>query len=115
MVSSRSIAAVKKRLQLLFVVCLLVGIGLRCTNAAHKVYWHDEVFTTIRVLGYSGSAIQEQVLEKTLVSAADLQAFQQFPEIRRWSDTWSALVSHPEHPPLFYLLERLWVGFLLRQ
>ncbi|MEO0394694.1 MAG: hypothetical protein AAF243_01755 [Cyanobacteria bacterium P01_A01_bin.137] len=110
MVSSRSIAAVKKRLQLLFVVCLLVGIGLRCTNAAHKVYWHDEVFTTIRVLGYSGSTIEEQVLAKNLVSAADLQAFQQFPEIRRWSDTWAALASHPEHPPLFYLLERLWVG-----
>ncbi|MEM9264247.1 MAG: glycosyltransferase family 39 protein [Cyanobacteria bacterium P01_F01_bin.13] len=110
MVSSRSIAAVKKRLQILFIVCLLVGIGLRCTNAAHKVYWHDEVYTTIRVLGHSGKSIEEQIWAKSVVTASDLQALQQFPEIRRWSDTWSALVSHPEHPPLFYLLERVWVG-----
>ncbi|MBT9315602.1 glycosyltransferase family 39 protein [Leptothoe spongobia] len=110
MVSSRSIAAVKKRLQILFIVCLLIGIGLRCTNAAHKVYWHDEVYTTIRVLGHSSKAIEEQVLQGATVSAADLQAFQKFPEPRRWSDTWSALASHPEHPPLFYFLERFWVG-----
>ncbi len=110
MVSSRSIAVVKKRCQIFFIVCLLVGIGLRCTNAAHKVYWHDEVYTTIRVLGHSENGIKEQVLNKPVVSASELQAFQQFPEPRRWRDTWSALVSHPEHPPLFYLLERLWVG-----
>ncbi|MEM9483938.1 MAG: hypothetical protein AAGA83_09635 [Cyanobacteria bacterium P01_F01_bin.116] len=111
MVSSRSIAAIKKRLQILFVLCLLVGIGLRCTNAAHKVYWHDEVYTTVRVLGHSGKDIETNLLQKTMVSADDLQAFQQFPEPRRWSDTWASLTSHPEHPPLFYLLERLWVGW----
>lgn len=110
MVSSRSIAAVKKRLQICFIVCLLIGIGLRCTNAAHKVYWHDEVYTTVRVLGHQGKAIETRVLEQTVVTAAELQSFQQFPETKRWSDTWSALASHPEHPPLFYLLERLWVG-----
>lgn len=109
-VSSRSIALVKKRLQILFVVCLLVGIGLRCTNAAHKVYWHDEVHTTIRVLGHSDETIEKQLLQDDVVSAADLQNFQKFPQPRRWSDTWSALSKHPEHPPLFYILERLWVG-----
>ena len=110
MVSSRSIAVIKKRLPILLIVCLLVGISLRCTNAAHKVYWHDEVYTTIRVLGHSSSAIKEQVLGKSVVSAAELQESQRFPDPTRWSDPWSALVSHPEHPPLFYLLERLWVG-----
>ncbi|MGD1855798.1 MAG: hypothetical protein ACFB2W_16280 [Leptolyngbyaceae cyanobacterium] len=110
MVSSRSITAVKKRLQILFVICLVIGIGLRCTNAAHKVYWHDEVYTTIRVLGYSGTAVETQLLQEPVVSAADIQVFQSFPDPRRWSDTWAALVSHPEHPPLFYLLERIWVG-----
>ena len=110
MISSRSIAVVKRRLQIFFIVCLLLGIGLRCTNAAHKVYWHDEVYTTIRVLGHSGKTIETQILTQAKVSAADLQALQQFPETRRWGDTWSALVSHPEHPPLFYVLERLWVG-----
>ncbi len=110
MVSSRSIAVIKRRLQIFFIVCLLVGIGLRCTNAAHKVYWHDEVYTTIRVLGHSGKTIEEQLLKDSIVSAADLQLLQQFPESKSWGNTWSALVSHPEHPPLFYLLERLWVS-----
>ena len=110
MVSSRSIAVVKKRLQILFIVCLLVGVGLRCTNAAHKVYWHDEVYTTIRVLGHSSTTIENDVLSQPIVSASKLQTLQQFPQPRRWRDTWSALARHPEHPPLFYLLERLWVG-----
>ncbi|EKV01128.1 putative membrane protein [Leptolyngbya sp. PCC 7375] len=112
MVSSRSIAVIKRRLQILLVVCLLVGITLRCTNAAHKVYWHDEVYTTIRVLGHSGKALEKQVTQAPVISASELQELQQFPQPRRWGDTWSALVSHPEHPPLFYLLERLWVGVL---
>ncbi|MEM9978411.1 MAG: hypothetical protein AAF808_12365 [Cyanobacteria bacterium P01_D01_bin.2] len=110
MVSSRSIAVVKKRLWVCFAVCLLIGIGLRCTNVAHKVYWHDEVFTSIRVVGYRGETIAERLAQSDVVSASELQALQKFPEIKRWSDTWSALRSHPEHPPLFYLLERLWVG-----
>ncbi|MEO0867875.1 MAG: phospholipid carrier-dependent glycosyltransferase, partial [Cyanobacteria bacterium J06642_11] len=112
MVNSRSIAAIKKRLQICFVLCLLVGIGLRCTNVSHKVYWHDEVFTTARVLGYEHKAITNSLLQKSVVTASDLQAFQQFPPSRQWHDTWSALAGHPEHPPLFYLLERLWVGLV---
>lgn len=88
----------------------MIGIGLRCTNAAHKVYWHDEVFTTVRVLGYEGKEIEQQVLGQPIIAASDLQTLQQFPDSRRWSDTWSALAGHPEHPPLFYLLERFWVG-----
>lgn len=110
MVSSRSIAAIKKRLQICFVLFLLIGIGLRCTNVSHKVYWHDEVYTTVRVLGHQGKAIENELSQSPVVTATDLQSFQQFPQPKRWRDTWSALASHPEHPPLFYVLERLWVG-----
>ncbi|MEM6252419.1 MAG: glycosyltransferase family 39 protein [Cyanobacteria bacterium P01_D01_bin.156] len=110
MVSSRSIAAIKRRLQICFVLFLLIGIGLRCTNVSHKVYWHDEVFTAVRVLGHQHSAIEERLLEKSVVTASELQTFQQFRQPRRWQDTWSALVGRPEHPPLFYLLERLWMS-----
>ena len=112
MVSARSIAAIKRRLQICFVLFLLIGIVLRCTNVSHKVYWHDEVFTTVRVLGHQGKAIEKKLLQKSVVTASELQKFQQFPQPKRWRDTWSALASHPEHPPLFYLLERLWIGVI---
>lgn len=112
MVSSRAIAAIKKRLQICFVLFLLIGIGLRCTNVSHKVYWHDEVFTTIRVLGHQKQVIEETLRQTPVITAAELQTFQQFPETKRWRDTWAALVGNPEHPPLFYLFERLWMGLV---
>lgn len=88
---------------------LTLGIGFRFYGLDHKVYWHDEVFTSLRAAGYTGEEVARQLLNQT-VTAGDLQQFQQLSPDKTWADTWASLKTHPEHPPLFYLLERAWMG-----
>ena len=88
---------------------LTLGIGFRFYGLDHKVYWHDEVFTSLRAAGYTGEEVARQLLNQT-VTAGDLQQFQQLSPDQTWADTWASLKTHPEHPPLFYLLERAWMG-----
>lgn len=100
----------QKRWQIAIALVLVFGIVTRCVNVGHKVYWHDEVFTSIRVLGYSRTDINAIALTGEPVRAEDLLQLQQFAPDKTLSDTVSALVGHPEHPPLYYLLLRGWVA-----
>lgn len=96
--------------QLAIALVLVFGIVTRCINVGHKVYWHDEVFTSIRVLGYNQTDINAIALTGEPVRAEDLLQLQQLAPDKTLSDTVSALVGHPEHPPLYYLLLRGWVA-----
>jgi uncharacterized membrane protein len=93
----------------LLLILLLVGLSCRWVNLDGKVYWHDEVFTTVRVLGFTGTEIESTLLAQPLVTAQDLQRFQSPAGEKSWGDTWYALTTHPEHPPLFYAMARAWV------
>ena len=104
------LVSTKRRLQIVIALMIVLGIVLRFTNVAHKPYWHDEVFTTVRVVGYTGPEIEAAVLAEPVVTAAELQQFQMLAPDRGWDDTLKSLATHPEHPPLFYLLERGWIG-----
>ena len=88
-------------------VVLLTGIVFRCSNLDLKIYAHDEVYTSIRVSGYSGVEVSTAIRDRTLTVQQLLQF--QTPDDRTWGNTWEALQVHPEHPPLFYLLERAWM------
>ncbi|MDJ0703711.1 MAG: glycosyltransferase family 39 protein [Leptolyngbyaceae cyanobacterium MO_188.B28] len=88
---------------------LILGISFRCLNLDRKVYWHDEVFTSIRVVGYTGAEIEPRVFNGEPITAAELQQFQQLTPEKNFGDTLHALAKHAEHPPLYYLLARGWV------
>jgi len=89
---------------------LAFGISIRVLHLDRKVYWHDEVFTSLRVAGYLGSAVAADVFTGESVTAADLLTYQRLNPERSWLDTLTALADHPEHPPLYYLLARGWVS-----
>ena len=99
----------KNSLNLAIALLLILGISFRCINLDRKVYWHDEVFTSVRVVGYTGEQIEAQVFNGQPITAAELQRFQQLTPERDFADTLSALSKHAEHPPLYYLLVRVWV------
>lgn len=100
----------KRRLQIVIVLVLVLGLILRLTNVAHKVYGHNEVLTSMRVVGYTIPEIESTVLAGPVVTAAQLQQFQQLSPARSWGDALTALSTQPEYPPLFYFLERAWVS-----
>ena len=85
-----------------------IGIALRWYNLDYKVFGHDEVFTAIRATGHTPYRIV-QTYANQFITAADLVQTQQLDPQLGWADTWRSLVDHPEHPPLYYLLTRVWM------
>ena len=95
-------------LRSLFVSILLIGICLRFVNLDQKVYWIDEVHTSLRVSGYTRTEFVEQAPNDNVISAKDLYEFQQLSPEKDFFDTITALASS-EHSPLYYLIARLWM------
>ncbi|MFQ4138471.1 glycosyltransferase family 39 protein [Nodosilinea sp. PGN35] len=92
----------------LAIAAIAVGLVLRFSHLDRKVYWHDEVYTSLRVAGYLGPAVQEAVSDRPELTATDLLRYQQMPPAPSLADCWEALANHPEHPPLYYLLAHGW-------
>ena len=90
-------------------ILLVLGIFLRFVNIDHKVYWHDEVYTSIRISGYTGDEVGKEVFTGTVIAAKELQKYQQPSPDKGLDDTINSLCEHPEHPPLYYLIARFWV------
>ncbi len=89
-------------------VAIALGTLLRFSHLDYKVYWHDEVFTSLRVAGYIGPEVNAQLFNNTTLTAGELLQYQQFPPDASLAKTWVSLVDHPEHPPLYYLMAYGW-------
>ncbi|MGF1493403.1 MAG: glycosyltransferase family 39 protein [Microcoleaceae cyanobacterium] len=93
----------------LLLLVLVIGIFFRLINLDKKVYWHDEVYTSIRVLGHSPGHIVERLFTGKVITPDEVLQFQRPTPENDLSDVWIALKSRPEHPPLYYLLARFWI------
>lgn len=82
-----------------------VGIVLRFSYLDSKVFWHDEIYTQLRVSGYKNAdpfnARNHQILSKQ-----ELLKFQ-ISDRRNILDTLSSL-KEDVHVPLYYVLLRYW-------
>jgi uncharacterized membrane protein len=74
------------------------------------VFWHDEVFTALRVTGHLGEQVEAHLFSGEPTTASTVLQYQTFAPGSTFADTWRSLIDHPEHPPLFYLLCWLWVN-----
>ncbi|NJP10401.1 MAG: glycosyl transferase family 39 [Leptolyngbyaceae cyanobacterium RU_5_1] len=92
-------------------VCLLiVGVVFRFVNLNHKVYWHDEVYTTMRAAGYTRLEIDQELFQNRQLLANELQTFQQIKPGSTAGDTIRSLaVEDPQHPPLYFVMTRFWM------
>lgn len=100
-------------LRFFIIVLLLLGIFFRFVNLDRKVYWHDETFTSIWISGYRPQEIIDQAFNGQVIDSKDLQKYQYPNPERTLIDTLKNLATEdPQHPPLYYLITRLWVqGF----
>jgi uncharacterized membrane protein len=102
---NRSLSGLKS----LAIAVVLIGIFFRVTHLGHKVYWHDEVFTSMQTAGYTATEVDDNVFTGVLLAPKQLLHYQHLSPHRGWDKTWYALSSDPVHPPLYYLIERLWM------
>jgi uncharacterized membrane protein len=100
-------------LRWLIVFLLVVGIVFRFVNLNHKVYWHDEVYTSLRASGYTVQEISHDSFQNQVFPANALLRFQQLKPGSTPADTIRSLaLEDPQHPPLYFLLDRVWVQAL---
>jgi uncharacterized membrane protein len=97
-------------LWILPVAMLATGLFFRFTNLDKKVYWNDEVWRSLRLLGHSGSEMVQQVFDGRELGAAELQEYQRINPERGISETIKSIaINGSEHPPLYDLIARAWV------
>jgi uncharacterized membrane protein len=97
------------QLWLLVVVLLAVGLFFRFYNLDKKVYWNDEVWSSLRLSGHSASEMIEQVFDGRELTIQDLQRYQRINSDRSWIRTIRSLAADdPKQPPLYYALLRFW-------
>lgn len=96
-------------LRFLVIVILVIGVFFRFYNIEKKVYWHDEVYTSIRSSGYTGEEVLQELFDGQVIGIQDLQKYQRINPEKSLNDTINSLIQHPEHPPLYYLLARFWM------
>lgn len=97
-------------LKKLVMILLLVGLFFRVSHLDQKVYWMDEGFTSLAISGHTLADVRENVFShENVTSVAALKKYQQITQGTGVVDTVNYLVnSDPQHPPLYYVLTRIW-------
>ncbi|MDY6782394.1 MAG: glycosyltransferase family 39 protein [Cyanobacteriota bacterium] len=93
----------------LVTLVLILGIFFRFYHIDKKVYWHDEAFASMRISGYSGTEVEEQLYDGSVIQVKDLQKYQSPSPEKDLGDTVQVLTEYAEHTPLYYLLARFWI------
>jgi len=100
--------------KLCIIVILLLGVLFRVVKLDHKFYWEDEVRTSLRISGHTETEVIQQVYDHHIIRVESLDKYK-FPRPEtRLTDTVQVLMTHPEHPPLYYLMAHVWVKVLMR-
>ncbi len=93
--------------RMLLIGALVLALVFRLGNLDVKPYWGDEVLTSIRVSGYKlGTTAYE--IRNRIMPVEELFQYRDINSGRSWPDTSNALISQPEHTPLYFVLARLW-------
>lgn len=106
---------VSSRLFILLIVILL-GIFFRIVNldrvsaalSDRKIFWVDEVATSIRLSGYTKQEVIEEVSSRGIFSVAELKKYQNLSSEKNFNDSFNALIKSPEHAPFYFILARFW-------
>jgi len=94
----------------LLIGLIVLGIVFRFVNLNHKVYWHDEVYTSLRASGYTRSEIDKEIFQDREIPAVALQKYQRIkPESSAMDTVRSLALEDPQHPPLYFLMTRFWM------
>jgi uncharacterized membrane protein len=93
------------------ILILVFSVVLRFTNLDHLVYWGDEVYSSLRIFGYTTTQVDQTIAQGNLVAATVLQQFQHLSPDLSINATVQSLIQEDAHlTPLYFVLVRVWVG-----
>lgn len=94
----------------LLAIAILLGIGFRFFELDRKLYWHDEAYTSLRAAGFTRQEIDDELFQNRIIPAPELQKYQRIKPGSTAADTIHSLaLEDPQHPPLYFLMARLWM------
>lgn len=98
-------------LRFLVVFLLVMSILFRFVNLDSKVYSHDETYSSLRISGYTTTQVKQQIFNGLIIARESFAKFQGVNREKNLNDTIMTLVTaDSQHPPLYYLIARLWMG-----
>lgn len=96
-------------LRFFIITVFVLGIVFRFVNIEQKIFWFDEVFTSMRTAGYKEAEVVNHLSEQSIIRVDDLQQYQEINPERTAADTLKSLAAEdPQHSPLYYLITRAW-------
>ena len=96
-------------MKILVIVLVLLGIFFSFANFDSKIYWVDEVATSLRISSYTKQEVIQKISDSGVIDTENLQKYQRLGPEKDLTDTLNALRKSPEHAPLYFLLLRFWV------
>lgn len=98
-----------KPLRFFIIFIVIISIFFRFTNLDTKVYWYDEVSTSLTVAGYTEAEIIQSLNKTELFAPQAIQKYQRVNPEKTIADTVIRLIEeNPHHPPFYYVLNRIW-------
>jgi uncharacterized membrane protein len=96
----------QKIINFIFWISITSAIILRFSHLDTKVFWHDEIYTELRISGYKNIDPMNARSGKIL-SKKNLLVFQGVSDQKSLKDTLSSL-SEDVHTPLYFILLKYW-------
>jgi uncharacterized membrane protein len=98
-------------LRFVLIIVIVLSIFFRLSNIDRKVYWHDEVFTSLVISGYTLAEVNQEIDNGAVINAQDLQKYQHSNPERGVIKTVSSLaIDEAQLPPLYFVMVKLWVN-----
>ncbi|MBD2297320.1 glycosyltransferase family 39 protein [Nostoc sp. FACHB-190] len=96
-------------LKVLVISILFLGIYFRFINLDGKVYWNDEVYTSLWLSGHPSTEIVDKFYHGEIVNVGMLKQYQQINPTQGVSSAITRLaIEDSQHPPLYYILAWFW-------
>lgn len=97
------------KLRVFLIIVLILGIFFRFVNLDQKIYWQDEVATSLRISGSPLYQVYQQEFNGAVITVKELHKYVGYSSDKNIIDVIKALVGNPEHAPLYYLIARFWM------
>jgi len=100
---------------LLCLILVLLGVFFRFAYLDQKVFWNDEVYSTVPVLGHRVEEITREWLQRSaegFVTAGEAwQRYQSFAPGATMGSTLASLAQEePQNSPLYFVLSHIWLA-----
>lgn len=100
----------QQRIRFLALFCIVLGVFFRFSELGNMMYSHDEVYTSLRAAGYTGSEVIDSIWDGRIKSRDDIQFFLKPGEDKNVFDTLSVIArSMPQLSPLYFISAHYWM------